>query len=625
MKQIALLLFCILMPLLSLRAEVRVTDVSVKPRWPWNGKVDITYSIECDETDDEGNPKAVYVDFMGYDRDRDRTIGMKSLSGDGVAEAVHAGGPYTVTWDAALDDSAFNSAAFQIKIYAMTESPLYMVVDLSGGPEAENYPVHYTNEPPNLDDDTCRATELWLRKIEPGTFTMGSPTNELGRYSDETQHEVTLTQMYYIGVFECTQKQWDLVMGEGKPLYNHYRGDTRPRELITYNEIRGSGWPANGHVATSGTFMGILQKKTGLTFDLPTEAEWEYACRAGTATALNSGKNLTDYRICPNMAEVGRYHYNCNDGKGGYSEHTKVGSYLPNAWGLYDMHGNVYEWCLDWYNSSYGTAAVTDPKGPASGSYRVKRGGYWEHYKPYAEYCRSASRDYDPPTTIGGDGFRVACRADISSTDTVLSDFVRIDARSTAGWQLSEGTAYISPVAESANDNARLSVDGKAANGWSVAAPSFDTTRLADGWHAFALNEGAATAEANLLVLNDMAVVQHGGVLETDEMWGADKVHVVCHWVRIPEGMTLTIEEGAVVKFCEGTGLQNGGTLVATGATFTSIADDTVGGDTDMNGDGGTLVYGLYSFTGSGIRTMAECDVRYSANLPVTLHGGRAA
>ena len=103
------------------------------------------------------------------------------------------------------------------------------------------------------------------------------------------------------------------------------------------------------------------------------------------------------------MDEAGRYKYNQNDGKGGYSEHTKVGSYLPNAWGLYDMHGNVYEWCLDWWKGDLGSSAVTDPKGSNSGSNRVMRGGGWDIY---AQSCRSAYRSYSP-SYIYIFGFRV--------------------------------------------------------------------------------------------------------------------------------------------------------------------------------------------------------------------------
>ena len=290
--------------------------------------------------------------------------------------------------------------AFVCMAEVKVQSETYLVVDLSTGK------VHRTNESPDLSKDTCRTAELWLHWIPAGTFTMGSPEGELGRYSGEVQHEVTLTHGYWMGVFEVTQRQWELIMG-GNP--SDYKGEARPVEKVSYNDIRGSdkgaGWPLGGHEVDSGSFLGKLRAKTGLAFDLPTEAQWEYACRAGTKTALNSGKNLTDVYECPNMAEVGRYNYNRSDGKGDCIEHTRVGCYLPNAWGLYDMHGNVSEWCLDWYGD-YPKSSATDPQGPESGSYRMLRGGSCRNL---AQYCRSARRDNSPPwNRIGSYGFRVA-------------------------------------------------------------------------------------------------------------------------------------------------------------------------------------------------------------------------
>ena len=279
----------------------------------------------------------------------------------------------------------------------------YLVIDLSGGTNARQYPWRASKQGPNLSDNACRATELWLRRIPAGTFLRGSPEDELGRYGNETQHEVTLTQDYFLGVFQCTQRQYELVMGKNPSLC---KGNDRPVEQVSYENLRGAGkgarWPADAEVDPN-TFFWRLQTRTGLHFDLPTEAQWEYACRAGTITALNSGKNLTNGYQCPNMSEIGRYNENRNNG-----EHAMVGSYRPNAWGLYDCHGNVLEWCRDWYGD-YPQRAVTDPAGVSEGSARVLRGGYWCYH---AQYCRSACRRYSQPSTrYDFIGFRVACLA----------------------------------------------------------------------------------------------------------------------------------------------------------------------------------------------------------------------
>jgi formylglycine-generating enzyme required for sulfatase activity len=277
----------------------------------------------------------------------------------------------------------------------------YMVVDLSSGASASSYPVTYygalADLPAAANSDVYKTTNLLMRLIPRGIFMMGSPVGELGRDNDETQHQVTLTQDFYMGVFEVTQKQWERVMGTWPSYFNNasYR-DSRPVENVSYDAIRGSsagaGWPANGNV-DADSFMGRLRARTGRVFDLPTESQWEYAGRAGTTTALNSGYNLTSEYSDPRMDEVGRYWYN---GGSGYTQNgdttvgtAKVGSYQVNQWGLYDIHGNVREWCLDWYGTYPGS--VSDPKGATSGSYRVLRGGSWGYY---ANYCRVANRPY---------------------------------------------------------------------------------------------------------------------------------------------------------------------------------------------------------------------------------------
>lgn len=290
---------------------------------------------------------------------------------------------------------------------------LYLVVDLAKGKDADKYPVSYLVDMPKsgwAGED--KTDKLVLRRIEPGKFNMGSPEDEVGHGANEKQHEVTLTKTFFIGVFEVTQKQWERVMGDRPSQFKNAdcRG-SRPVEGVSYENIRGAdngaNWPvANGVDETS--FMGQLRAKTGLAFDLPTESQWEYACRAGTDTSLNSGKNLTTKYECPNFAKVGRCKN--NSGAGGAKDESadtgtaEVGSYQPNAWGVYDLHGNVWEWCLDWKGDYQGTAR--DPRGVQTGTERIARGGGFD-CRPGG--CRSASRGAgSPDKRVGNFGFRVA-------------------------------------------------------------------------------------------------------------------------------------------------------------------------------------------------------------------------
>jgi len=210
--------------------------------------------------------------------------------------------------------------------------------------------------------------------INPGTFMMGSPTNESGRDSNEKQHRITLTKGFYMGVTEVTLGQWTEVMGNYPSYFRNYGVDC-PVEQISWNDVQ--------------TFIRKLNRKEGTNrYRLPKEAEWEYAARAGSTTALANGE-ITG-KICDYDSNLDAMGWYC--GNSDRRTHRVAGK-KPNKWGLYDMHGNVWEWCQDWYES-YSSGSVIDPKGPSSGSSRVFRGGGWQGYP---EDCRSAIRGGNTP------------------------------------------------------------------------------------------------------------------------------------------------------------------------------------------------------------------------------------
>ena len=358
-------------------AEPEVKNVTAAFLWPWTNAVGISFEVEGTV------PTNAALVVTAKDVTSNTTYPVFGLTGDtGTDEGGHH-----VVWN--LDQQGVKIQSTNVVFTVAYETNVYCVVDLSAGANASSYPVTYQplSEKSLLYDYEYKTTKLVLRRIEPGTFQMG------GRY------QTTLTKPYYMGVFEVTQRQWELVTGSNP---SSYKGDRRPVENVSYDMIRGSvvgtNWPVNSAVdATS--FLGMLRTRTGLEFDLPTEAQWEYACRAGTTSEYNNGGNSED-----GLKQLGRYSDNRSDGKGGYSQHTTVGSYQPNAWGLYDMHGNVWEYCLDWYGSL--TGDVTDPEGSPSGSGRVGRGGSWNFG---AEGCALSTRLGAYPSREYNDcGFRLS-------------------------------------------------------------------------------------------------------------------------------------------------------------------------------------------------------------------------
>jgi len=267
---------------------------------------------------------------------------------------------------------------------------LYMIVDLAKTGKAA---ISYLGEAPkNGWSDACRTDKIVFRRIEPGSF----------EYMPDKSFK--LTKPFFICIFEVTQKQYELVMKENP---SEFKGDMRPVENVRYIDVRGSNkglnWPKDNKV-DDDSYLGMLRKRVGLEFDLPTEVQWEYACRAGTKGDFNVDG--------VEMVKLGK----CRDNGGRNDKHAKVGSFLPNAWGLYDMHGNVMEWCLDLMNEGGGydwTADAketdTDPKGPAVGASRIRRGGSWSNS---AHECRSSRRSrHKVGLQENYLGFRLVCPA----------------------------------------------------------------------------------------------------------------------------------------------------------------------------------------------------------------------
>ncbi len=228
-------------------------------------------------------------------------------------------------------------------------------------------------------------------EIPAGRFIMGSPESEEGREDDERQHEVVISRPLLAAKHEVTQALWRIVMGNNSSDFKNCGEDCPVENVSWYDAVEFCNQLSEREGLTTAyriSGKNVIWNRSANGYRLPTEAEWEYACRAGTQSPFYTGGIMEEE--CghdPALARAGWYCGNAD------SKTHSVGQKAPNAWGLYDMHGNVWEWCWDWY-SDYPGGSVTDPAGPKSGSDRVGRGGSW---RLYAHICRSASRNSDVP------------------------------------------------------------------------------------------------------------------------------------------------------------------------------------------------------------------------------------
>ncbi len=261
--------------------------------------------------------------------------------------------------------SSESGTAKSAEVAVVPDIEAYLFVNLETGK------WEYSKEAPNVEDDRCRTVELWLRRIPQNSFRMGG---------ENQHHEVTLTADFYIGVFEVTKAQWELIMENN----SSFQGDMRPVDSVSYNNIRGGAagatWPRGEHAVDADSFLGKLRAKTHLDFDLPTVAQWEYACRAGD-----------EKDVCLDLNGMAWYVENAGNGA------HKVGTLKPNAWGLYDMFGNVSEICLDWYVRGW-IGGDRDPVGPPKGQDNMRSvcGTNWRDEK---NRNRPTWRAYQKPET----------------------------------------------------------------------------------------------------------------------------------------------------------------------------------------------------------------------------------
>ncbi len=407
-------------------AEPEIRDVMVRQRWPWSRLVDIDYVLTSAD-------QQVDITVTGFNGTTPLTLPYASLTGDRYSQSS---GAHRIVWDPMATAYTNEGVLGKFRVsLTPTLSPLYMVVDLTMDAGAQGQITYVSEEDltnglwgawvrnPVTNNGTVVESVVWtgvttndiyktdklvLRRVPAGSFQMGD--------TQTGTPNVTLTKGMYAGVFEVTQKQWNLVMGTTGGT------DAQAKQNVSYYQIREDpagaegaddpavDWPSNKAV-NAASFMGRLRAKTGIPdFDLPTAAQWEYLCRAKTTTVFNDGNADAKY--------TGTEEDNNGDTNGylnvlgwyKFSAPTPptaampVGGKWPNAWGLYDTHGNVWEWCLDLWDGTFETG--TDPDGPSTGTNRTFRGGGWGSV---ASKCLPTTRNGVSPTYKydGSIGFRV--------------------------------------------------------------------------------------------------------------------------------------------------------------------------------------------------------------------------
>ena len=427
----------------SLNAAV-IKQVIVRQQWPWSTDVKVEYKLADVQT-----PVNISVKAFNGESELDNSRLADSIVGDlyGITESgigqfvidpVKAFGNQKVAIadfrvELEITEAAANINENIYKIFCLTNGTCTDVsrADLLNGKYGSvetdftkigngfstslSDVIIWTGVTNNID---YKTTHLVMRRIpaKDKTFVMGSPESEVGRekvqndVGTENQVNVRFSRDYYASVFELTQAQYRYITKQSPSTYAGEDADMHPVETVSYTSLRGNtkgpsgesiNWPTNSnlHEVAAGSSLYVLRAATGnaYEFDLPTCAEWEYACRAGTVTSFNNGKDLESINVyrSANLESVAWYNNDVNGNAGALHTHV-VGLKAPNAWGLYDMHGNVNELCLDGYHKNInpdGLAELLDPPGLiAVAGQRAYRGG---GYATPSWFCRSAARSYD--------------------------------------------------------------------------------------------------------------------------------------------------------------------------------------------------------------------------------------
>ena len=364
-------------------AQVTVSDVTFTQDAATH---DVTVTYNLATQDDE--PAFVSLDVITNGVSVGATH-VKTLSGDvstSPADVASLVAPSSdkkksITWKARADLPGVGLTNAAVRVTAIATNHfegLYMVVDLSRGKDSAYWPVQYTACKPDTNSPAFYAKELWLRRVPAGTFTMGDDATNF-----KPAHQVTLSKDFYCAVLPMTVPQQRVIYGSlNSNITGEIAGDRYPAGYIKYTNVRNASWPTNNSVS-AWTSVGRIRHRTGLQFDLPTEAQWEYVCRGGhSGHVLGDGSELTQANVYA-MAWTKNISGNAVQ---------PIGVKKPNSWDFHDMTGTLHEWCRDFATSGDGytsSASETDPKGPMTnaGGKRVRRGssfgGSWSDCNPW--------------------------------------------------------------------------------------------------------------------------------------------------------------------------------------------------------------------------------------------------